>query len=97
MDLPFKPGDRVADIRLGTMGGSSVALSDYAGRKKLVYVWASWCGCREYLGELQKFYEEHRDDYLQRYRNLFILIKDELLQNREVDFRIDDIGKRTGV
>ncbi len=61
MDLPFKPGDRLADVRLGSMGGNSVAMSDYAGRKKLVYVWASWCGCREYLGELQKFHLTHPD------------------------------------
>src|SRR6185436_13872425 len=56
MDLPFKVGDRLPDIRLGSMGGNSVTLSQFAGRKKLVYVWASWCGCREYLGKLQEFH-----------------------------------------
>jgi len=59
MDLPFKTGDRLPDIRLGSMGGRSVTLSQYAGQKKLVYVWASWCGCREYLGALQEFHLAH--------------------------------------
>lgn len=59
MDLPFKLGDRLADVRLGSMGGNSVTLGAYAGRKKLVYVWASWCGCREHLGELEAFHQKH--------------------------------------
>lgn len=61
MDLPFKVGDRLPDIRLGSMGGNSVTLSKFAGRKKLVYVWASWCGCREYLGKLQEFHLQNPD------------------------------------
>ena len=59
MDLPFKVGDRLPDIRLGSMGGRSVTLSQFAGKKKLVYVWASWCGCREHLGALQEFHRKH--------------------------------------
>lgn len=54
-----KAGERLADVRLGTMGGNSVALSDYKGRKKLVFVWASWCGCREKLPLLEAFHRKH--------------------------------------
>lgn len=42
MDLPFKVGDKLPDVRLGTMGGTSKALRDFRGKKTLVYVWASW-------------------------------------------------------
>ena len=59
MTLPFRPGRRVPDIRLGTMGGTSCAISDFAGRKVLVYVWASWDASREDLPLLQKFIEKH--------------------------------------
>lgn len=59
MSIPFKPGDKLPDLRLGSMGGNSVALSDHRGRKALVYVWASWCGCRENLDLLQRFHEKH--------------------------------------
>src|SRR5437667_319418 len=68
MDLPFKVGDRLPDIRLGSMGGRSVALSEFAGRQTLVYVWASWCGCREYLGALQEFHVQLCTNYLTRKR-----------------------------
>ena len=59
MDLPIKVGDRLPDIRLGSMGGHSVTLSQFAGRKKLVYVWASWCQSRELLGAIETFHRAH--------------------------------------
>ncbi len=42
MSIPYKPGDTLPALRLGSMGGNSVALGDHRGRKALVYVWASW-------------------------------------------------------
>jgi len=59
MNVPIKVGDRLPDIRLGSMGGHSVTLGQFAGRKKLVYVWASWCSSREHLGELEAFHRAH--------------------------------------
>ncbi len=58
MDLPFKVGDRLADVRLGSMGGTSCALHDHRGRKKLVYVWGSWSDSREQLGALEEFHRK---------------------------------------
>ncbi len=59
MDIPFKAGDRLADFRLCTMGGISKALHEYRGRKTLVFAWASWCGCRDFLGPLEKFHRKN--------------------------------------
>jgi len=59
MTLPHKIGDKLPDLRLGSMGGNSVALHDLLGRKSLVYVWASWCGCREKLPLLEAFHRKH--------------------------------------
>ena len=42
MELPFKVGDKLPDVRLGTMGGNSVAIRDYIGRKILIFIWSSW-------------------------------------------------------
>ncbi len=57
MELPFKRGQRVADVRLSNLGGTSKALHDFLGRKAVVFVWASWCPSRGYLKPLQKFHE----------------------------------------
>jgi hypothetical protein len=59
MNVSIKVGERLPDIRLGSMGGHSVTLSQFAGRKKLVYVWASWCPSREHLGALEAFHRAH--------------------------------------
>jgi hypothetical protein len=37
VSFPYKPGQRLPELRLGSMGGSSVAIGDFAGRKLLVY------------------------------------------------------------
>lgn len=59
MTLPWKVGDRLPDVRLGTMGGTSCALHDHRERKTLVYVWASWSESREALPLLEEFHRRH--------------------------------------
>jgi hypothetical protein len=61
MTLPLKVGQKMPDVRLGSMGGNSVAFSDFAGRKLLVFVWGSWHPSRESLGALEAFHQKHPD------------------------------------
>lgn len=35
-------GMRAPDFKLPTLDGGTVSLSDYRGKKLLVFVWASW-------------------------------------------------------
>lgn len=42
MSIPYQVGDKLPQLRLGSMGGNSVAVHDHRGRKALVYVWSSW-------------------------------------------------------
>lgn len=59
MTLSWKVGDKLPDVRLGTMGGTSCALRDFRGRKGIVYVWASWSDSREALPLLEEFHRKH--------------------------------------
>ncbi len=58
--MRFERGMLLADARLATMGGRSFAFHDLAGRKMLVYGWASWSPSRDALSILQRFYEARR-------------------------------------
>ena len=35
-------GDQAADFSLPSLDGDTVSLSDYRGRKLILFVWASW-------------------------------------------------------
>lgn len=56
-----KVGQKMPDVRLGSMGGTSVAFSDFEGRKVLVFVWASWDPSRDSLEALEAFHRKHPD------------------------------------
>jgi peroxiredoxin len=52
------------DFTLPDQSGVLHSLSDYRGKKVLLVVWASWCGCREDLPLWQSLYERYCDNGL---------------------------------
>lgn len=63
-------GQKFTDIKLPSIAGGELALSDFVGKSDFVLVdfWASWCGpCMEFLPELQAFYAKHKGTQLEIY------------------------------
>ena len=61
-------GQKFIDIKLPSIAGGELALSDIVGKTDFVLVdfWASWCGpCMEFLPELQAFYARHKGKQLE--------------------------------
>ncbi len=57
-----KIGDPAPDVVLLTLDGGELRLSDYRGKRILLFVWASWSACREQLFAWQSFYLRHRGE-----------------------------------
>ena len=53
------------DVTLADLDGAPVALSEYAGRTRILVTWASWCGCRYDLPAWQALHEELAPDGLE--------------------------------
>jgi len=52
-------GNRAPDFRVATVGGTSRALHDYAGRPTVLCGWGSWHPSREALPLLERFHRDH--------------------------------------
>lgn len=62
---PISLGKAMPDLALKDLSGSTVHLSDFAGRPVLINAWATWCPpCREEMPLLQVYYQAHKAEGL---------------------------------
>ena len=57
-----KIGDPAPDVVFLTLDGRELRLSDYRGKRVILFVWASWELCREQLVAWQRFYLRHQGE-----------------------------------
>jgi peroxiredoxin len=57
-----KIGDPAPDVVFLTLDGRELRLSDYRGKRVILFVWASWELCREQLPAWQSFYLRHQGE-----------------------------------
>jgi len=57
-----KIGDPAPDVVFLTLDGRELRLSDYRGKRVILFVWASWELCREQLAAWQSFYRRHQGE-----------------------------------
>ncbi|MBM3933720.1 MAG: redoxin domain-containing protein [SAR202 cluster bacterium] len=55
----IEAGDLAPDFTLPDTDGAPVSLSSYRGKKLAIFVWGSWCGCRNQLPAWQELYNQH--------------------------------------
>jgi peroxiredoxin len=56
----LKIGDPAPDLALLNLKGELVRLSEFRGKRALLFVWASWCISRQQLSGWQDFYAHHQ-------------------------------------
>ncbi|MCM3693412.1 peroxiredoxin family protein [Neobacillus niacini] len=56
-----KEGNPAPNFELTTLGGETVQLSDYKGKKVILNFWATWCPpCKAEMPHMQNFYEKNK-------------------------------------
>ncbi len=55
-------GEPAPDFTFQDGAGKWVSLSDFRGKKVLLFSWSSWCRCKYQLPSLEVFYREHKSD-----------------------------------
>jgi len=55
-----KAGRPAPDFTFQDTAGNWVSLSDFRGKKVMLFSWSSWCRCKYQLPALQEFYLQHR-------------------------------------
>jgi len=92
---------KLSELKLLTIDGKEVKLSDYKGKVVLVNFWASWCPpCKEEMPILEKVYQKYND------KNFLILAVNmdtsedamrEFLEKNRYSFPIVRIKRETGL
>lgn len=58
----LREGAEAPDFELKTLGGETVKLSDYRGKRVILNFWATWCPpCKAEMPHMQNFHEEYND------------------------------------
>ncbi|WP_430785751.1 TlpA family protein disulfide reductase [Virgibacillus flavescens] len=62
-DSGLDVGQLAPEIKLETLSGETIQLSDLKGKKVFINFWATWCPpCKKEMPDMQKFYEEYSDE-----------------------------------
>ena len=62
MDIPdqIRPGMFMPELIFPSLGGDDCNLSQFQGKKVLIFIWASWSGSRDQLPVWQKLFEDFK-------------------------------------